>query len=385
MTIKRINITPNRELKEFYILRALLALGIMAYHLSWLPVGFGQAILEGFFVLSGFLVTKSLYTRSANHILELKKKDILGFWYRRIRRLGFGLWVFVAVSFIVCFLIPGKAIGKAGVAVGLTSPFWVSNYLTIFGVMKGASVAPFGGLWSLAIEEQFYVALPLLFVLFGFISEKVFGIAKIGFVIIDLLAVSVLAMLFRIHSVNAGLDNAIISYSVQYRMMGFGLGCAAFLLSNHISDSLSIIISKFSCLIIITITVIFVTLSISVVEYTPQIFLFQWACTPVFVAILCLTVFISSISKTNDNPLESRKDVLIKPIVYVGKTSYSLYLYHPLVIYLIGTPRNNFVIGITEATISILLGIISFELVENRLSTLCFQSFEYWGKRFFRI
>ncbi|WP_416443042.1 acyltransferase family protein [Leucobacter sp. HNU] len=144
-------------------LRAVAVALVVVYHLfpGALPGGFIG--VDVFFAISGFLIT-SLLLREADRSGTIR----LGrFWRRRARRLLPAL----GATLLVC-TTAALAVGRdALVGIGgqlLGAAFFVSNWVyTATGVDYFAKDAPelFRNTWSLSIEEQFYVALPLLLLL----------------------------------------------------------------------------------------------------------------------------------------------------------------------------------------------------------------------------
>lgn len=143
-------------------LRALAVLAVLFYHADvlWLPGGFLG--VEVFFVVSGYLITSLLLSEyRANNSVSL-----LQFWKRRARRLLpalFALLIVVMVYAVIC--LPDEVASlRADV---LASFAYVTNWYLIaanqsyFEVMGRPSLLRH--LWSLAVEEQFYLLWPLLF------------------------------------------------------------------------------------------------------------------------------------------------------------------------------------------------------------------------------
>jgi len=143
-------------------LRAIAVIGVMIYHAhhDWLPGGFLG--VEVFFVISGYLITLLLMgERERNGNVDLRQ-----FWARRFRRLLPALYVmmaFVAV-YIAAFYPVAREQTRGDFLAGI---FYISNWYEIFvGQGYGASEAfvPLRHLWSLAVEEQFYLVWPLVMV-----------------------------------------------------------------------------------------------------------------------------------------------------------------------------------------------------------------------------
>jgi peptidoglycan/LPS O-acetylase OafA/YrhL len=141
-------------------LRAVAVLAVLLYHagLTWLPGGFLG--VEVFFVISGYLITALLLTEWRVYgSIDLKE-----FWLRRARRLlpALFLLLFAVLAYAAVFL-PGELAGLRGDV--LAASTYVTNWYLIFvdepyfeAVGRPSLLRH---LWSLAIEEQFYVLWPL--------------------------------------------------------------------------------------------------------------------------------------------------------------------------------------------------------------------------------
>ncbi|MEK7295134.1 MAG: acyltransferase family protein [Actinomycetota bacterium] len=143
-------------------LRALSVIAVIAYHarLAWIPGGFIG--VEVFFVVSGYLITSLLIEeRLGNGTVSLKQ-----FWIRRARRLLPALFAMLCASAItVAFFAPKFAPSFRRDV--LAAVFYVSNWWQIFFVHV-PYFAPLDApilrhLWSLAVEEQWYLVWPVLF------------------------------------------------------------------------------------------------------------------------------------------------------------------------------------------------------------------------------
>jgi peptidoglycan/LPS O-acetylase OafA/YrhL len=143
-------------------LRALAVIAVLLYHaeLAWIPGGFLG--VEVFFVISGYLITALL-------LAEWRRRgcvDLKAFWLRRARRLlpALYLTVVVTLAFAVVFL-PGEVAGLRSDAIAAFG--YVTNWYLVFGHESYFEAVGrpslLKHLWSLAVEEQFYVLWPLLF------------------------------------------------------------------------------------------------------------------------------------------------------------------------------------------------------------------------------
>jgi peptidoglycan/LPS O-acetylase OafA/YrhL len=140
-------------------LRAFAVIAVLLYHadLAWIPGGFLG--VEVFFVISGYLITALL-------LAEWRQRgriDLKTFWLRRARRLLPALYVLLVVTlaFAVVFL-PGEVAGLRGDV--LAAFGYVTNWYLIFGQESYFEAVGrpslLQHLWSLAVEEQFYLIWP---------------------------------------------------------------------------------------------------------------------------------------------------------------------------------------------------------------------------------
>src|SRR5688500_10328161 len=143
-------------------LRAIAVVCVMVYHANsrWLHGGFLG--VEVFFVISGYLITLLLI---AEHERS-GRVDLRQFWLRRFRRLLPALFVVLALLVVYVAIGFRDAQGRTrGDIVGGVA--YVSNWYQIWvgaGYTATEAFAPLRHLWSLAVEEQFYVLWPLIMV-----------------------------------------------------------------------------------------------------------------------------------------------------------------------------------------------------------------------------
>ncbi len=147
-------------------IRAVAVLAVIAYHLNFGWASGGLLGVQVFFVLSGYLITDLLVAEYGRH----RGIGLKHFWIRRARRLLPALFVmlFVTVGWATLFDRSQLVALRSDLPAGI---FYVSNWWYIFHHVsyfaKFGPPSPLGHLWSLAIEEQFYLVWPLL-ILAGF-------------------------------------------------------------------------------------------------------------------------------------------------------------------------------------------------------------------------
>lgn len=147
-------------------IRALAVISVIITHFDNNLLPSGYLGVDIFFVISGYVVSSSLYNSSAENFSEF----ILGFYSRRVKRLVPALILCVLLtSVLICLFDPNP---RTSLRTGGASLFGLSNFYLLrqatdyFGA--SAQLNAFTHTWSLGVEEQFYAFFPLIFWLTGF-------------------------------------------------------------------------------------------------------------------------------------------------------------------------------------------------------------------------
>ncbi len=142
-------------------LRAIAILSVVLYHAGeWLPGGFTG--VDVFFVISGYLITGLMLREHA----ATGKLDLVRFWARRARRiLPQATLVLVATALASAVLLPPLLIEPVGEDILRASYFWL-NWRAAGRAVDysdpGNDLTPVLHYWSLGVEEQFYLAWPVI-------------------------------------------------------------------------------------------------------------------------------------------------------------------------------------------------------------------------------
>lgn len=349
-------------------LRAIAVISVIIYHLNenWLSGGFLG--VDIFFVISGFLITGIIITEIQQNSFSLKQ-----FYTRRIKRIypAF-ITVMALVSFIASVIFIYNDFNKLRKTIELAIAFLSNFYL---GLTQGyfdlsANENPVLHIWSLAVEEQYYLIFPLILIL----AYKKFREIKVLFIITLILFFILLATSFvSANFYKEVLHQPNIYYLSNLRFPELLVGSLLAIyhnlsnkvqLSKQISNILAILstLLLFSCLFLMN----------NDIAYIPG------------VTLILPCIFTALIIHTTSQNNIVKLCLSNKAIVFIGKISYSLYLYHWIFIafayYITGEKQiNNQSIAIV-IVLTIIFSVLSYYLIEQpiRKSKLNFkQSFLY--------
>ena len=191
-------------------LRAVSILLVFMAHAgvsSLIPGGFGVTI---FFFLSGYLITSLLIQEQQAH----QSIAIKAFYLRRLVRLGPPL--LITLAFACALVVLGLAQGSLTPSTIVSQIFFYFNYLSLSDAYAGNSVIGLGILWSLAVEEHFYLVYPFVFVL----------LARGGLKVRFILAALVVVLIWRmVRFYGLGHGEWEIYISTDTRIDGILYGC----------------------------------------------------------------------------------------------------------------------------------------------------------------
>lgn len=198
-------------------LRTLAVVAVVLYHLNLTWAQGGLLGVTIFFVLSGYLITRLLL----NEIAKTGRIDLKSFWIRRIRRLFPAVVTVVVVTCALCTVFNHVMLTKMRPDI-LPSLLFFNNWWQImqdvsyFNALGDPS--PLTHFWSLAIEEQFYLIWPPL--LLAMVSMHV-SKPNTRRVVLGLAAVSAVAMMVLY---NPATDPSRVYYGTDTRVFSLLLG-----------------------------------------------------------------------------------------------------------------------------------------------------------------
>jgi peptidoglycan/LPS O-acetylase OafA/YrhL len=316
-------------------LRALAIGTVIASHFGadrFIPGGFGVTL---FFFISGYLIT-SLMIREHG---ESGTLSISSFYIRRFLRLAPALMTMILVVSVVFCEIFGLVDGPQALA-GI---FYYMNYYLLLG---GKADMPLGPLWSLAVEEHYYLLFPVIFLGLWKYKER-FVFCLMAAVIAVLLWRIALVLVWHVgqERTNTGTDTRMDSILYGAILAGM-LNTRSITVIKHFDNWLGIV----SASLILLITFLYRN---EVFRETARYSLQGIALLPLFYATLFSTRLglVRSLLETG-------------PLVWIGKLSYSLYLWHLPVLFFsenLGVGGHAFV-GVAT---TLLLATVSYYCVER--------------------
>lgn len=337
-------------------LRALAVLAVIAYHLHlpWAPGGLLGVCI--FFVLSGYLITDILVAQwQFSGGLNLKE-----FWLGRARRLLPALFVMLAGVIVwLSFCDPGGLSSLWNDVIAVV--FYISNWWLIFHqVSYFASFgppSPLGHLWSLAIEEQFYLLWPLLLWLgLRYIPRR-------GRLIRLIMALAFISAISMAIIYQPGMDPSRVYYGTDTRCFALLIGAALALIwpSRRLSADLPprrrlFLDAAGGAALLAVLVMIWQNNQYQTFLYYGGLFLFA-IISAVLVAVLA-------------HPASRLGRVFgMQPLRWLGVCSYGIYLWHYPVIILTSPGFNTEGLSIAMAgeqtLLSILLAAVSWYFIEE--------------------
>ncbi|MDU0996185.1 MAG: acyltransferase family protein, partial [Staphylococcus lugdunensis] len=355
-------------------LRAIAVLGIIIYHLNpqWLSGGFLG--VDTFFVISGYLITSLL-------IIEYYRTgtiDLRAFWIRRIKRLIPA--VYFMVSAVLVFILLFKPdliieIKKDAIAAFLyVSNWWyISQNVDYFNQF---AIAPLKHLWSLAIEEQFYVFYPIVV----FFLFKRFKPQKITLIlwIVSLLSLVTMAIIFGVTG-----DSSRVYFGTDTRLQTLLLGCILAFVWNPFGLKKTKYKMSYLGINLSGIIAFILLVSFFFIISDQDKWIYQGG----FYLISAMTLFIIASAVHPSSILA--KLLSFKLFTYIGKRSYSLYLWHFPIIVLMNSyyvqgqiPAYVYII---EVILMFVMAEFSYQFIENPIRKKGFKAFTFNPKHVKRI
>lgn len=336
-------------------IRAFAVLAVIGYHLGWGWLGGGFLGVEVFFVVSGYLITSLLL----HEHLSTGRVNVRTFWIRRSRRLlpALGLMMVGVSMWALLFADPTAAALRRDVVPAL---LYVSNWWQIFGVdepyFAPADPPLLRHLWSLGVEEQWYLIWPFAFLA---LFRATSGQRRRSAGIVAIVAVAIM-VLTAVASVGASGDRVNLLYlSSVTRSSGLLIGAAAALVWRPWQGRHQRVPTRvLEVAGLVAFGVIAVAMTTLTVSGMP---LYRGGLALVTVASMVLIA-------AAIHPGSGRLGLVFShpALVAVGRRSYGLYLWHwPIIVF--SDARASTSGTLTAAAVTVVVAEVSYRLVETPL------------------
>src|SRR5262245_9517758 len=318
-------------------LRAVAIVAVVLYH-AGAPVPGGYLGVDLFFALSGFLITTLL----VDEFSERGTISLAGFYRRRARRLvpalACVLLAFVAATVAVQHAFPRRDL--VGIVAGVG---YLSNLLMMSETTTQTMPDALRHLWSLAAEEQFYLLWPpILVLLLRGPRRLALAVVAGGVAFTSLRGAELWA---------EGASPQRLHYGIDSRSVAILVGCAlALVLSRHETVPRA----RWAAPLVVTSVLGFFAVDFGREAFVGPLLVFSLCCAALIVLAL-----------DDGSPLAAALSA--SGLVFVGRISYALYLWHVPVFVAFGVTRFELVPeAIPAIAVSFALAVASYYLVERR-------------------
>jgi peptidoglycan/LPS O-acetylase OafA/YrhL len=347
---------------DIQVMRGIAVLAVVFYHAKQSVFPLGYLGVDSFFVISGFVVTPLILRIRTDEKLQGLPKGLLEFYKRRFYRLAPALGTTLGISAILVFLIGNLNDHLKFAKQGLATILLLGNFgaYQFSGDYFSPNPNPLIHTWSLSVEEQIYLILPIILIVFVRQKEKIENssyrlyiyITSICFLVY--ITPSEFNFLFKILS----LENTeqISFYSPISRFWQFTLGGIIFFLTRNISV-VPFLRNKF---LQISSSAVILVLLFMQLQLSPR--------TGSLLVSLATGLVIYSGS------LNTFTFIAFNLFKWLGDRSYSIYLIHMPVLYFanhstfteLQSESRKTILSFIAVAITLFLASISYNKVEQR-------------------
>ena len=336
-------------------LRAIAVISVIIGHSGLVPFFKGAFTgVDIFFVISGYVISRSIYNRPFSGFVNY----ISSFYARRVKRIIPALAVCLAITFVATVMfVPVSWSDNTITNTGLAAFSGISNFMLAFNgnsyYAPTQNFNPFLHTWSLGVEEQFYLIFPAIFFLWiKFRNSKQFKI------LLNALLPALCALSLIVACIGTTFHKQMAFYLLPARFWELAAGVILFQLHTNgiffFKKNIFRKISLISGVLLLTTGFIFTEMST---------FPFWWAIVPVSGTFLLINGTVA------DNARKSfvTKFLDSRIMAYIGRISYSLYLWHwPVAVLLRWTVGlNTILLAGVYVLLTLLFSVISYHFIET--------------------
>lgn len=335
-------------------LRGLAILAVMGFH-ARLPGTHGGFLgVDVFFVISGFLITSLLLEERRRHGSNNFKR----FYIRRGLRLFPALFVLLVFYLVHALVLDGARRSNELKEIAFTLGY-VMNWALSFDWVKAGNLSH---TWSLAIEEQFYVLWPAaLLILLAVFRSRLLPIAA------TLVAAIVAIALWRarVYHPGPGIAYYRAFFGLDTRGDGLLLGClVSFVMYSSALHQHRI----FKALMSVGAVVASVAIAAIMIMGRNQLAAYYYDRYLISFVVAGVAVIVAHVVMAPASAIA--RLLSLRPLVWLGRISYSLYLWHIPVFLAVG--RRDFSLPTTALRVglSVAIASLSFSVIEQRFLRL---------------
>lgn len=347
-------------------LRAVAVVLVVLYHAGFSGLSGGYVGVDVFFVVSGFVITGLLLRERATS----GRTSLFGFYGRRSRRIIPAATLVIVATVLMAYARLGIVSGNTTAddarwtAVFLANFHFASigtNYLT-----AQQPPSPLLNFWSLAVEEQFYLVYPTVFLLIAALRTRWSLQARLAIGLVVIIAAS-----FALSVTQTASDSTVAYFSPLTRAWELGIGALVAVGTHRL---LTLRKSLGAALTWVGIAGI-VYGAVAFNSHTP--YPGSWVAIPVVGTALVIA------GGATVPPRGAEWLLKRGPFQWVGKLSYSIYLWHwPLLVIAAEAAGKSALLfhqNLVWLAVALVAAAISFRLVENPIRHAAFRRHPRWG------
>ena len=325
-------------------LRAIAILSVVLYHAAVPGFSGGFTGVDIFFVISGYLIGGHIFSE-----LRAGNFSFLRFYQRRAKRILPAFYGVLAFSFVAAIVIlsPSEATRFAKTAIASTlsaSNIYFARHSGYFDA--NSELNPLLMTWSLGVEEQFYAVIPLLIFLLARVRRSL--------VLPSILAVCILS--FGFAWIELGVHPSTVFYGLPSRAWELGIGVA--LAVGELSRGRSLVPARWTQAVGL--------LGLALIA-APVFLLTSTTAFPGPAALP--SVLGTALVIASPSSLMNRRLLSLPPLTFIGRVSYSWYLWHWPLLAFVRVAESGAKLsptaGLLIVALSFVIAVLSYYLIEQ--------------------
>ncbi len=347
--------TPPEDRKfrpDIQGLRALAVLLVVLYHAQLSAISGGFVGVDVFYVISGFVITGVLLRERAGS----GRTSLLSFYGRRCRRIIPAVTLVIVTTVVASYVVLGALYGYQTAIDGRwAAVFLVNLHFAAEGTNYLSSQlppSPLQNLWSLSVEEQFYVVYPTLFLLVAALWKRVALRVRLA---VGLSAVIVVSYVVSV--VQTSSNPTVAFFSPWTRAWELALG-------GLVAVGAQWLLRLPAALATLMTWVGLVAIVVSALVFNSQT---PYPGSLVAIPVVGTALVIAGGTKA---PRRGAESILgLAPFGWLGNLSYSLYLWHWPILILAAESQQRSQLPFTQnlpwLVVALVASVISYRLLEN--------------------